>query len=154
MAEKKKQENFAETLDAHGSEKETDLPPAEIQDVAEAVDQPEGRRQEVFNAAKARFEEVNKKDPKDREESDWEDALYEAQVAWLRLKWGSEGRAPNCPYCGARKWKVGPPLSLQAVGNYSMPLFFPVACGNCGQSTFVNTDYADIDLGTVEERAK
>src|SRR5439155_8890232 len=55
-------------------------------------------------------------------------------IHWLREKW----KHPNCPYCEAADSQVGTPLEVRLSGDEVMSPAFPVMCGNCGHTTFVN----------------
>ncbi len=66
--------------------------------------------------------------------------LLRAAIDWLEQKWGDR----SCPYCGETAWQVGTPLQLQLFPDEVMSPAFPVMCGNCGHTTFVNAVLAGI----------
>ena len=125
-------------------------PETQVDPATAAIDQPEERRQKLFDEARTRFEQAHAKGIRNSDPDEWEDTLYQAQLAWLRLKWGTEGRAPDCPYCGSREWRIGPLVSLSPAGDYALPPFFPVACANCGHTTLISTHYSDLEPETAE----
>jgi hypothetical protein len=101
--------------------------------------------EEEFAKALERLHSVQEKDSADRAPDELAQAIHEAQVAWLRLKWGAEGKAPACPYCQAREWSIGKPIYLGVRDGYywSEPMFL-VGCGNCGHTTLVNAEVPGI----------
>jgi hypothetical protein len=60
--------------------------------------------------------------------------LLEAAIEWLKDRWGSQ----PCPYCQQTEWQVGTPLEIAVGKDGAMSPAFPVMCGNCGHTTFVN----------------
>lgn len=58
----------------------------------------------------------------------------EGAIRWLQDKWGDQA----CPYCQHVEWQVGTPLEISALNGEVMSPAFPVMCGNCGHTTFVN----------------
>lgn len=115
----------------------------------EPADAGEQERQSVYEEAAARLEGVQNKPPDERVDEELEQAVYEASVAWLRLKWGQDGRAPHCPYCDTRNWAVEPPFSIVGKGS-SLPVF-PVICAECGHTTFVSAEVADLPFGQNDD---
>lgn len=67
-------------------------------------------------------------------------ALLDQAVQWLQEKWGNR----PCPYCGHIEWEVGTPLEIGLSGGEAMSPTFPVMCGNCGQTAFVNAILAGL----------
>jgi hypothetical protein len=128
-----------------------------LQDDAQAAQKESGDllRQQTYAEAKERLEAIQNKAPSEREDAELEQAIYEASVAWFRFKWGSEGLAPDCPYCGVREWAVDPPLSLLIESGSLLPMI-PVVCTNCGHITFVTSVYAGLPLegGEDDEEGK
>jgi hypothetical protein len=61
--------------------------------------------------------------------------LLESAIVWLQTNWGVDRR---CPYCDRIQWEVGTPVALRTVGGEPITPSFPVMCGNCGQTTFIN----------------
>ncbi len=67
----------------------------------------------------------------------------QAAIHWIEDKWGSQ----PCPYCRQIEWQVGTPAEIALAGGEVMSPSFPVMCGNCGHTTFVNA----IRAGLVPE---
>jgi hypothetical protein len=63
-----------------------------------------------------------------------ESQVLQAAIKWVEDKWGSQ----VCPYCQHAEWQVGTPLEITALNGEVMSPAFPVMCGNCGHTTFVN----------------
>lgn len=116
------------------------------------IEQPDPR-EEGFSKALERLQGIQEKSPADQAQDELAQAIHEAQVAWLRLKWGEKGKAPACPYCAAREWSIGPPLYLAVRDGFywSEPMFL-VGCGNCGHTTLVNADVPGIPSENTEDR--
>jgi hypothetical protein len=55
-------------------------------------------------------------------------------IRWIETKWGDQ----PCPYCQQTEWQVGTPAEIALAGDEVMSPAFPVMCGNCGHTTFVN----------------
>jgi hypothetical protein len=97
--------------------------------------------------AKAYLRTVQEKPASEREDDELDDAVYDASLRWLMLKWGEEGRAPFCPYCGERNWAIQPPLEFVVKENPLPSAVFPVICNECGHTTFVAALVADLPYG-------
>jgi ribosomal protein S27AE len=62
---------------------------------------------------------------------------------WLRVKW----KNVECPYCGAKDWRLGEDIvRIPIFGSANAYPAFPVVCGNCGQTAFVNA----VQAGLIE----
>lgn len=70
---------------------------------------------------------------REREEAVNEERLG-AAIQWIESKWGEQ----SCPYCQHVAWQVGTPLEITVAEGEVMSPAFPVMCGNCGHTTFVN----------------
>jgi hypothetical protein len=75
-----------------------------------------------------------------RQEIKREQADLEAAIEWLREKWGDH----RCPYCDHLEWQVGTPAEIQTFSTAGLSPTFPVMCGNCGQTVFVNAILAGL----------
>lgn len=128
------------------------MPPAEDEQQTSAEEQDSQeqksleKRERRFRKAVERLEEVQERPVAEQEEDELEQAIYEASLAWLRLKWGTKGRAPFCPYCNERHWAIEPPVSLVSKEN-SLASLFPVICAECGHTTFVAAKVPELPFG-------
>jgi hypothetical protein len=75
-----------------------------------------------------------------------ESQILQAAIAWIEEKWGDQ----QCPYCQHVEWQVGTPLEITASNGEVMSPAFPVMCGNCGHTTFVNAIKAGLSPETGE----
>jgi hypothetical protein len=63
-----------------------------------------------------------------------EEERLQAAIRWIEDKWGDQA----CPYCEQVEWQVGTPAEISLSAGEVMSPTFPVMCGNCGHTTFVN----------------
>jgi hypothetical protein len=102
---------------------------------------PQSRKDQIRRAALARLAQER---VREQHEAVWEANLIQAELdaaaAWLEEKWG----ALQCPYCHFIAWQVGTPVEIPlTTGDVFSPMF-PVMCGNCGHTTFVNAIVAGL----------
>jgi RNase P subunit RPR2 len=81
-------------------------------------------------------------------------AFIELAILWLQRKWGEQA----CPYCHEADWQVGTPLEVRILPAEVMSPAFPVMCGNCGHTTFVNARLSGVlpegvELSQFEEES-
>jgi len=86
-------------------------------------------QRELLTAIREKLDQERQKEAQRQEQE-----LLEEAIRWVESKWGSQ----PCPYCQQVKWQVGTPLELSALNGEVMSPAFPVMCGNCGHTTFVN----------------
>jgi RNase P subunit RPR2 len=87
--------------------------------------------EELTRDLAARFVEARE----ERERREAVDAKrLDAAIQWIESKWGEQA----CPYCQHVEWQVGTPLEITVAEGEVMSPAFPVMCGNCGHTTFVN----------------
>lgn len=89
--------------------------------------------EQVARAAAARVFEQS-------EQKRLESERLQAAIRWIEDKWGDQ----PCPYCQHTEWQVGTPLEISLSEGDVMSPAFPVMCGNCGHTTFVNAIKADL----------
>jgi hypothetical protein len=119
---------------------EPSAPPVESPD-EETVGE---RLEREYEEARKALQGAREKEPSAREDNELHIAQFQAQVAWLRLRWGHGGEAPHCPYCDTSQWEVDQPVYLTtAEGGKPLPMF-PVICSNCGHTAFVASNYAGL----------
>jgi hypothetical protein len=88
---------------------------------------------------------VQQKQSEERAETE----LLQAGIRWIESKWGDQ----PCPYCKHVEWQVGTPLEINLSEGEFMSPAFPVMCGNCGHTTFVNAIRAGLLPESEDEEA-
>ncbi len=83
-----------------------------------------------------------------KEEEESEAQRLQAGIRWIEEKWGEQ----PCPYCEHVEWQVGTPLEISLAGEEVMSPAFPVMCGNCGHTTFVNAIRAGLNPESDERK--
>jgi hypothetical protein len=81
-----------------------------------------------------RISERQSKEEQEQERQRIESELIDRAISFLQNKWGER----PCPYCEHVEWQVAGPIELSVSGDEAMSPAFPVMCGNCGHTTFVN----------------
>jgi RNase P subunit RPR2 len=120
------------------------LPPEAAEKLAKSNQQlREGLARYLANRAAEREREQEEADARERIDQE----LIDQAIIWLQNKWGEI----ECPYCKHIEWQVSPPMALSVSGDQAMSPAFPVMCGNCGHTTFINAIRAGLFPESEEE---
>lgn len=66
-------------------------------------------------------------------------------IDWLRKRW-TQPTTP-CPYCNKSDWRVGTPVDIATDRGAPLSPHFPVMCGYCGHTVFINALIAGVVPG-------